>query len=144
MARFLGFNQMIESNAKNVGLKYPFGVDSQTGFKTNLNTEDQNISNLLYYLSIQKGEVPFRPLLGTSILSKVFEASTEEVVEQIRLELLEEIRVNLPKVRVSDISFFRDLDRNSISIQLTVLKHNGTEQSVSFGINELGQVVFTE
>jgi hypothetical protein len=142
MAEILS-NYLNEVESKSsVGLRYPFG-DSFTSFLlTNRTSSDQDVSNLLYYFSVQKKEVFLEPSKGTVILSQVFNITSEEILESLKVTLLEDIKRQIPNLNIRNISFQRDEANSSVVINVDILKNNDTLSSISFGVSSTGDIFY--
>lgn len=143
MARILGKASDVTIQKRNVGLQYPYGGTFDTFLKVNSTTDDQSISNLLYYLAVQRKELYFEAKIGTSILKQVFTVNDNETVDIIKKFLLDDISREIPQLRLRDIKLFRDPDAGTVLITFIIEKSTGAEQAVSFGMNTEGDILYT-
>jgi|TARA_R110001599_G_C12028567_1_gene639825 phage baseplate assembly protein W len=112
-----------------VAVGYGFPLDGPAVFVPTFTTREQTRANLVNYLLTNKGERVFNPLFGGDLRSLLFEGIISTTQEELLLMLQDQIGQFFPTVRVEEIRFNNDEDRNTINFILTY-------QIVNFGVTD--------
>ena len=92
-------------------------------------TREQTKANLLNYLLTNKGERVFNPLFGGDLRNLLFEGIIGSTQSELLVMIQDQIGQFFPTVRIEDIRFDNDEDRNTINFILTY-------QIVNFGVTD--------
>lgn len=87
-----------------IGVKLPIVGKRGNLFDLSYSTQEQVLSNLKNLLLTNKGERIMQPLFGTSIRKLLFSQNTEELKEQISIEISEAIDFWLPYIDIVDLN----------------------------------------
>ena len=112
-----------------VAVGYGFPLDGPAVFIPTYTTREQTRANLLNYLLTNKGERVFNPLFGGDLRNLLFEGILTTTQDELLLMLQDQIGQFFPTVRIEQIRFNNDEDRNTINFILTY-------QIVNFGVTD--------
>ena len=112
-----------------VAVGYGFPLDGTAVFIPTYTTREQTKSNLLNYLLTNKGERVFNPLFGGDLRSLLFEGIIDSTQNELLLMIQDQIGQFFPTVRIEEIKFVNDEDRNTINFILAY-------QIVNFGVTD--------
>jgi len=112
-----------------VAVGYGFPINGPAVFIPTYTTREQTKSNLLNYLLTNKGERVFNPLFGGDLRSLLFEGIIDSTQNELLLMIQDQIGQFFPTVRIEEIKFENDEDRNTINFILTY-------QIVNFGVTD--------
>ena len=112
-----------------VAVGYGFPINGPAVFVPTYTTREQTKSNLLNYLLTNKGERVFNPMFGGDLRSLLFEGIMDSTQSELLLMIQDQIGQFFPTVRIEDIKFDNDVDRNTINFILTY-------QIVNFGVTD--------
>ena len=112
-----------------VAVGYGFPLDGTAVFIPTYTTREQTKANLLNYLLTNRGERVFNPLFGGDLRSLLFEGIVESTQSELLLQIQDQIGQFFPTVKIEDIKFNNDEDRNTINFILTY-------QIINFGVTD--------
>jgi len=112
-----------------VAVGYGFPINGPAVFIPTFTTREQTRANLLNYLLTNKGERVFNPMFGGDLRSLLFEGIMDSTQSELLLMIQDQIGQFFPTVRIEDIKFDNDVDRNTINFILTY-------QIVNFGVTD--------
>jgi len=112
-----------------VAVGYGFPLDGPAVFLPTFTTREQTKANLLNYLLTNKGERVFNPLFGGDLRNLLFEGIIESTQSELLLMIQDQIGQFFPTVKIEDIKFENDKDRNTINFILTY-------QIINFGVTD--------
>ena len=112
-----------------VAVGYGFPINGPAVFVPTYTTREQTKSNLLNYLLTNKGERVFNPLFGGDLRSLLFEGIIDSTQNELLLMIQDQIGQFFPTVRIEEIKFVNDEDRNTINFILAY-------QIVNFGVTD--------
>jgi len=112
-----------------VAVGYGFPIDGPAVFVPTFTTREQTKANLLNYLLTNKGERVFNPLFGGDLRNLLFEGIIGSTQSELLIMIQDQIGQFFPTVRIEDIRFDNDEDRNTINFILTY-------QIVNFGVTD--------
>ena len=90
----------VDSVQENIGFKIPFTLETENVSTTTLDSTKINLTNLLL---TEKGERVFQPQLGVSLRKHLFNQITNETIVSLQEDILEQIAIWLPFLKVSNI-----------------------------------------
>jgi len=109
-----------------IGVKLPIVGKNGNLFDLSYSTEEQVLSNLKNLLLTNRGERIMQPFFGTDIRKSLFNQNTEELKEQIAIEISEAISFWLPYINIVDLNIQTvvatgpDLEEHGVTISLKV------------------------
>jgi len=112
-----------------VAVGYGFPINGPAVFIPTFTTREQTRANLLNYLLTNKGERVFNPLFGGDLRSLLFEGIIDSTQNELLLMIQDQIGQFFPTVRIEEIKFVNDEDRNTINFILAY-------QIVNFGVTD--------
>ena len=112
-----------------VAVGYGFPLDGPAVFNPTFTTRDQTKSNLLNYLLTNKGERVFNPLFGGDLRNLLFEGIIDSTQDELLLMIQDQIGQYFPTVRIEEIKFENQVDRNVVNFIMTY-------QIVNFGVTD--------
>jgi phage baseplate assembly protein W len=115
---------------------YGFPLDGPAVFNPTFTTRDQTKSNLLNYLLTNKGERVFNPLFGGDLRNLLFEGIIDSTQDELLLMIQDQIGQYFPTVRIEEIKFENQVDRNSVNFIMTY-------QIVNFGVTDTLNIELT-
>ena len=119
-----------------VAVGYGFPLDGPAVFNPTFTTRDQTKSNLLNYLLTNKGERVFNPLFGGDLRNLLFEGIIDSTQDELLLMIQDQIGQYFPTVRIEEIKFENQVDRNSVNFIMTY-------QIVNFGVTDTLNIELT-
>ncbi len=118
MARIIQSKNPIDLQpSRAVGFGFPINGDAV--FVPTFTTREQTKANILNYLLTNKGERVFRPNFGASLRDLLFENIIESEINDLQAIIQADIKSFFPNVRVEELEFNNDPDRNEINFTLT-------------------------
>ncbi len=112
-----------------VAVGWGFPIDGPAVFIPTYTTREQTKANLLNYLLTNKGERLFNPLFGGDLRNLLFEGILENTQSELLVMIQDQIGQFFPTVKIEDIKFENDKDRNTINFILTY-------QIINFGVTD--------
>jgi hypothetical protein len=133
MARIIQSKNPIDLQpSRAVGFGFPINGDAV--FVPTFTTREQTKANILNYLLTNKGERVFRPNFGASLRDLLFENIIESEINDLQAIIQADIKSFFPNVRVEELKFNNDPDRNEINFTLTY-------QIVNMGVEDDLQIL---
>ena len=118
MAQIIQNKYPIDLNArKAVGFGFPLNGDAV--FVPTYETKDQIKANLINYLLTNKGERVFNPNFGADLRALLFESINDSSLDELQTNIESSIAERFPQIRVQEINFKNQEDRNTINFTLT-------------------------
>tara|TARA_R100001509_G_scaffold162041_2_gene132645 strand:- start:4 stop:426 length:423 start_codon:yes stop_codon:yes gene_type:complete len=90
----------VDSVQENIGFKLPFTLETENISTTTLESTKTNLTNLLL---TEKGERVFQPGLGVELRKHLFNQITSENIVSLQEDIIEQIAIWLPFLKVSDV-----------------------------------------
>ena len=112
-----------------VAVGYGFPLNGPAVFIPTYTTREQTRANLLNYLLTNKGERVFNPLFGGDLRNLLFEGIIDSTQDELLLMIQDQIGQYFPTVRIEEIKFENQVDRNSVNFIMTY-------QIVNFGVTD--------
>ena len=112
-----------------VAVGFGFPMDGKAVFIPTFTTREQTKSNLLNYLLTNKGERVFNPMFGGDLRNLLFEGIIDSTQDELLLMIQDQIGQYFPTVRIEEIKFENQVDRNSVNFIMTY-------QIVNFGVTD--------
>ena len=109
-----------------VAVGFGFPINGKAVFIPTFTTREQTKSNLLNYLLTNKGERVFNPMFGGDLRSLLFEGIIDSTQDELLLMIQDQIGQFFPTVKIEEIKFETQPDRNSVNLIMTY-------QIVNFG-----------
>ena len=135
MARILQNRFPIDSVArKAVGFGFP--LNGPAVFVPTYTTREQTKANLINYLLTNKGERVFNPNFGADLRNLLFEGIIDSTQDELLLMIQDQIGQYFPTVRIEEIKFENQVDRNSVNFIMTY-------QIVNFGVTDTLNIELT-
>ena len=119
-----------------VAVGFGFPMDGKAVFIPTFTTREQTKSNLLNYLLTNKGERLFNPTFGGDLRNLLFEMIEETTQDELLLMIQDQIGQYFPTVRIEEIKFENQVDRNSVNFIMTY-------QIVNFGVTDTLNIELT-
>ena len=116
--------------SKAIGFGFP--IDGPAVFIPTFTTREQTKANLVNYLLTNKGERVFNPNFGANLRSLLFENIVESTQDDIKVQIQDAIGLFFPTVKIEEIEFVNDTDRNEVTFNLTYQIQNfGVEDEIN-------------
>tara|TARA_Y100001938_G_C7965068_1_gene366376 strand:+ start:457 stop:864 length:408 start_codon:yes stop_codon:yes gene_type:complete len=116
--------------SKAIGFGFP--IDGPAVFIPTFTTREQTKANLVNYLLTNKGERVFNPNFGANLRSLLFENIVESTQDDIKVQIQDAIGLFFPTVKIEEIEFVNDADRNEVTFNLTYQIQNfGVEDEIN-------------
>tara|TARA_R110000803_G_scaffold97249_2_gene165394 strand:- start:780 stop:1187 length:408 start_codon:yes stop_codon:yes gene_type:complete len=112
-----------------VAVGYGFPLNGPAVFIPTYTTREQTRANLLNYLLTNKGERVFNPLFGGDLRNLLFEGIIDSTQDELLLMIQDQIGQYFPTVRIEEIKFENQVDRNVVNFIMTY-------QIVNFGVTD--------
>ena len=112
-----------------VAVGYGFPLNGPAVFIPTYTTREQTRANLLNYLLTNKGERVFNPLFGGNLRNLLFEGIIDSTQDELLLMIQDQIGQYFPTVRIEEIKFENQVDRNVVNFIMTY-------QIVNFGVTD--------
>ena len=119
-----------------VAVGYGFPLNGPAVFIPTYTTREQTRANLLNYLLTNKGERVFNPLFGGDLRNLLFEGIIDSTQDELLLMIQDQIGQYFPTVRIEEIKFENQVDRNSVNFIMTY-------QIVNFGVTDTLNIELT-
>ena len=119
-----------------VAVGYGFPINGPAVFVPTYTTKEQTRSNLLNYLLTNKGERVFNPMFGGDLRNLLFEGIIDSTQDELLLMIQDQIGQYFPTVRIEEIKFENQVDRNSVNFIMTY-------QIVNFGVTDTLNIELT-
>jgi|TARA_B110000908_G_scaffold149411_1_gene182641 phage baseplate assembly protein W len=119
-----------------VAVGFGFPMDGKAVFIPTFTTREQTKSNLLNYLLTNKGERVFNPMFGGDLRNLLFEGIIDSTQDELLLMIQDQIGQYFPTVRIEEIKFENQVDRNSVNFIMTY-------QIVNFGVTDTLNIELT-
>lgn len=124
---------------RNVAVGIPFPLGGTPIFASTYTTRDQALSNLKNLLLTRKGERPLQPLFGTDIPSFLFENITQELLDNLKDTVSEDIKFWLPYINMEEIVVENLADSNRVNISFTFsVGESGANNIIILNVDEQG------
>lgn len=107
-------NPLDRQPRKAVGIQIPYS--SPSVFISNYQTRDAIKVNLINYLLTGRGERYFNPNFGSGIRNLLFEQITSNVLDELKVRIQQEILLNFPQIKLTELLVEADPDRNTVVI----------------------------
>lgn len=118
MAQIIQNKYPIDLDArKAVGFGFPLNGDAV--FVPTYETKDQIKANLINYLLTNKGERVFNPNFGADLRALLFESIDDSSLDILQANIESSIAERFPQIKVKEIDFKNQEDRNTINFTLT-------------------------
>lgn len=118
MAQIIQNKYPIDLDArKAVGFGFPLNGDAV--FVPTYETKDQIKANLINYLLTNKGERIFNPNFGADLRALLFEGIEDSSLDELQSNIESNIADRFPQIRILEINFQNQEDRNTINFTLT-------------------------
>ena len=101
---------------KAVGVALPF--QGRAVFNSTFTTKDATKSNLINFFLTGKNERVFNVDFGAGLRNFLFEAITEDKIEEVTEHTKNALRLYFPQVQVNSLEIQAEPDQNSISFEL--------------------------
>ena len=121
-----------------VGLSFPFSnsaVSGSTPFKLNYTTRNQIKSNIIVYLSTNKGERPLNPNYGGGLKNFLFEQLTSNTFINVEDVIRKELASQFPQVTIKKIEILGSPDNNTLTVVLTYSVFNNEVDTLAINFN---------
>ena len=133
MARIIQSKNPIDLQpSRAVGFGFPLNGDAV--FVPTFTTRAQTRANLLNYLLTNRGERVFKPNFGANLRALLFENIVDSEIEDLQSIIQTDISRFFPNIRVQEIQFNNQPDRNEINFTLTY-------QIVNLGVEDNLEIV---
>ena len=119
-----------------VAVGFGFPMDGNAVFTPTFTTREQTKSNILNYLLTNKGERVFNPMFGGDLRNLLFEGIIDSTQDELLLMIQDQIGQYFPTVRIEEIKFENQVDRNSVNFIMTY-------QIVNFGVTDTLNIELT-
>ena len=119
-----------------VAVGYGFPLNGPAVFIPTYTTREQTRANLLNYLLTNKGERVFNPLFGGDLRNLLFEGIIDSTQDELLLMIQDQIGQYFPTVRIEEIKFENQVDRNVVNFIMTY-------QIVNFGVTDTLNIELT-
>lgn len=109
-----------------IGIVLPIG-NAETGqfFKQSYTTIEQAKSNIKNLILTTRGERIMHPQLGTGLWNILFEPMEQDTFEiQVKNTILENVKMWLPYIAITDLVVTTDYDNNTVNISMTIALKN--------------------
>ena len=126
--RIPNINPIDVDNNVAVGVAIPFNQPAV--FRSTFTTIDQTKSNIINYILTNKGERIFNLNFGSNIRSQLFNNSTPQTVNNIKLTLQSELEINFPQVKIQNLTVTPNYDVNTIDIVIVYSIYNGEPETI--------------
>ena len=115
-----------------VAVGYGFPINGPAVFIPTYTTRDQIKANLINYLLTNKGERVFNPMFGGDLRNLLFEGIIDSTQDELLLMIQDQIGQYFPTVRIEEIKFENQVDRNTVNFVLTYQIENfGIEDTIN-------------
>jgi len=121
-----------------VGLAFPFSNSATSGsipFKLNYTTRDQVKSNIIVYLSTNKGERPLNPNYGGGLKNFLFEQLSTNTFSNVEDVIKRELASQFPQVNLKKVEVLGSPDNNTLTIIITYSVFNNETDTLAINFN---------
>ena len=121
-----------------VGLAFPFSNSAISGsipFKVNYTTRDQIKSNIVVYLSTNKGERPLNPNYGGGLKNFLFEQLSTNTFSNVESVVRRELASQFPQVNLKKIEVLGSPDNNTLTVVITYSVFNNETDTLAINFN---------
>ena len=121
-----------------VGLAFPFTNSATSGsipFKLNYTTRDQVKSNIIVYLSTNKGERPLNPNYGGGLKNFLFEQLSTNTFSNIEDVIKRELASQFPQVNLKKVEVLGSPDNYTLTIVITYSVFNNETDTLAINFN---------
>ena len=121
-----------------VGLAFPFSKASTSGaipFKLNYTTRDQIKSNIVVYLSTNKGERPLNPNYGGGLKNFLFEQLSANTFSDVESVVRRELASQFPQVTLKKVEVLGSPDSYTLTVVITYSVFNNETDTLSINFN---------
>jgi len=115
-----------------VGVSIPF--NGPAVFNTTYTTSEQIKSNIINYVLTNNNERIFNPDFGANLRAQLFENVTPISVSNLENNLIRDINILFPNVRVLSITIQPIYDQNTVNISITYSILNNTPETINISI----------
>tara|TARA_R110000751_G_scaffold4473_2_gene21962 strand:- start:1430 stop:1870 length:441 start_codon:yes stop_codon:yes gene_type:complete len=102
-----------------VGVALPFAGRNSV-FQLNYTTEDQAISNLKNLMLTKKGERYMQPQFGWSGWNYLFDNSTPDLLQKLKISVKQDIGIWLPYIIVDKVNLLSEENTVKISVDIRI------------------------
>jgi len=121
-----------------VGLAFPFTNSATSGsipFKLNYTTRDQVKSNIIVYLSTNKGERPLNPNYGGGLKNFLFEQLSTNTFSNVEDVIKRELASQFPQVNLKKVEVLGSPDNYTLTIVITYSVFNNEIDTLAINFN---------
>jgi phage baseplate assembly protein W len=121
-----------------VGLAFPFTNSATSGsipFKLNYTTRDQVKSNIIVYLSTNKGERPLNPNYGGGLKNFLFEQLSTNTFSNVEDVIKRELASQFPQVNLKKVEVLGSPDNYTLTIVITYSVFNNETDTLAINFN---------
>lgn len=121
-----------------VGLSFPFINSATSGsipFKLNYTTRDQIKSNIIVYLSTNKGERPLNPNYGGGLKNFLFEQLSSNTLSNVEDVVKKELASQFPQVNLKKIEVLGSPNNHTLTVVLTYSVFNNEVDTLAINFN---------
>jgi len=121
-----------------VGLAFPFTNSAISGsipFKLNYTTRDQVKSNIIVYLSTNKGERPLNPNYGGGLKNFLFEQLSTNTFSNVEDVIKRELASQFPQVNLKKVEVLGSPDNYTLTIVITYSVFNNETDTLAINFN---------
>jgi phage baseplate assembly protein W len=121
-----------------VGLSFPFSNSAVSGsipFKLNYTTQDQIKSNIVVYLSTNKGERPLNPNYGGGLKNFLFEQLSANTFSDVESVVRRELASQFPQVTLKKVEVLGSPDSYTLTVVITYSVFNNETDTLSINFN---------
>lgn len=94
-----------------INIKYPISESSKGDWVEMTETKQQAIkSNLLFFLTTQKGSRYYKPDFGTNLQRFLFEPFTEKTKTDVENDIISSVLRSFPNIKIDNMEFATQLD----------------------------------
>lgn len=117
-----------------IGVALPFSAPSV--FTTVYTTKEQLKYNMINFLLTNRRERIFNPTYGAGIRQKLFQQISQDTVDTLDLQIRSGIEQNFPNVKIVNLTFGGDPDRNLLTITFSyTINNTGESDTVILNLN---------
>jgi len=117
-----------------IGVALPFS--SPSVFTTVYTTKEQLKYNMINFLLTDKRERIFLPNYGAGIRQKLFEQISTNTVDDLDMQIRVGIEQNFPNVKIVNLTFGGDPDRNLLTVTFSyTINNTGESDTVILNLN---------
>lgn len=125
-----------------VGVALPFAGRNRV-FQQNYTTEDQAISNLKNLILTKKGERYMQPQFGWSGWDLLFDNSTPDLLEKLKISFKQDVGVWLPYIIVDKVDLSSEENTIRISVDIRI-EPSLANKTITLELSSTGGVTIQE